>query len=306
MRPGKGPDGTPLIPYIQVHDLHIGPLTIHPFGLLVATGTLLGIWLATRRGRLIGLPPARLSSFISWMLVGGFIGGHVLDEVFYHPREVLVQPWSLLYLWAGLSSFGGFVGGLLGVVLWKYYEMKPAFHVGRWLSITRPVRRAVTLTLMPYCDVVLSVFPVAWVFGRLGCSVVHDHPGIVAHAVLPLAVAYGAGPLKAYGWFDLRFGDTPRYDLGTLEMLFAVLIAFLFAFNWNRRLPRGWYVAALLILYAPVRFGLDFLRLDDPAGGDLRYAGLTPAQWACIALFGVGVTLAARLQRQQRGRVETA
>ena len=36
-------------------------------------------------------------------------------------------------------------------------------------------------------------------------------------------------------------------------------------------------------MYAPARFGLDFLRATDVARPDQRYAGLTPAQWACLA-----------------------
>ena len=38
-----------MIPYIHVPDLKIGPLTLHPFGLLVATGVILGNLLATKR-----------------------------------------------------------------------------------------------------------------------------------------------------------------------------------------------------------------------------------------------------------------
>jgi phosphatidylglycerol:prolipoprotein diacylglycerol transferase len=287
-----------VLPYIQIHDLHVGPFTIHPFGLLVATGTLLGVELAKRRGKAVGLPADTLMSFIGWMLVGGFVGGHVLDEIFYHPHEVIGQPWSLLYLWAGLSSFGGFIGAFLGVASWKFYAMRPALNLGRRLSLALPSRRARPLAILPYSDVILAVFPVAWVFGRLGCTVVHDHPGIVANPRMPLTVAYGLGPVHSYGFFDLRFGDTPRYDLGLLEMLFALIVAAAFASTWKKRLPVGWYVAALPLVYAPVRFALDFLRLDDPAGGDMRYAGLTPAQWACMALFGAGLLVAARLVRQ--------
>ena len=111
-----------MIPYIHVYDLHLGPLTLHPFGILVALGVVLGTTLAKRRAQRLGLDENTLMSFVTWMLVGGFIGGHVLDEIFYHPQEIVEQPWSLLYLWAGLSSFGGFIGALLGVVLWKFYR----------------------------------------------------------------------------------------------------------------------------------------------------------------------------------------
>lgn len=286
-----------MLPYIEVRDLHLGPFTVHPFGLLVATGTLLGVELAKQRGKAVGLPADRLASFITCMLIGGFVGGHVLDEIFYHPREVIAQPWSLLYLWAGLSSFGGFIGALTGVMLWKVYELRPMPNLGR-LSLALPSRRAQPRKILPYADVVLAVFPVAWVFGRLGCTVVHDHPGVIANPNMPLAVAYGQGPVHSYGLLALRFGDTPRYDLGLLEMCFAVLVAAAFALTWRKRLPVGWYAAVLPLVYAPVRFGLDFLRLDDPAGGDMRYAGWTPAQWACVVLFGAGLLIATRLVRK--------
>ena len=39
-------------------------------------------------------------------------------------------------------------------------------------------------------------------------------------------------------------------------------------------------------LYAPIRFAFDFLRSDD-----LRYAGLTPAQWSAIPMLLTALTL---------------
>lgn len=49
------------------------------------------------------------------------------------------------------------------------------------------------------------------------------------------------------------------------------------------------FVGLLAVAYAPVRFGFDFLRTVD-----VRYAGLTPAQWACFAVIGAGGYLMAR------------
>lgn len=286
-----------MIPYIHVYELKLGPLTLHPFGILVAIGVVLGTALAKRRAHRLGLDQDSFLSFVTWMLVGGFIGGHVLDEIFYHPQEILAEPWSLLYLWAGLSSFGGFIGALIGVVLWKFYETKPWFELGSSLRFVRPVRRPKPLPILAFADTILAVFPFAWTFGRLGCTVVHDHPGLQASASTPLTVAYGPGPVHPYGFFELRFGSVPRFDLGLLEMLFSLLLGCLFALTWRKRLPVGAYAAALPLLYAPVRFAMDYLRLEDAEGGDLRYAGLTPAQWACLALFGLGLVLLTRLAR---------
>ena len=45
---------------------------------------------------------------------------------------------------------------------------------------------------------------------------------------------------------------------------------------------------------------LDFLRVGPDEGGDERYLGLTPAQWACFAFFLAGVWLFTRLRASAR------
>jgi phosphatidylglycerol:prolipoprotein diacylglycerol transferase len=286
-----------LLRYIHVEDLRLGPLHLHPFGLLVASGVLAGSWLATRRARYLGLSTDELHSFVTWMLIGGFTGGHVFDSLLYHPADVLARPWSLLFLWEGLSSFGGFAGALIGVLIWRLVERRPITSAATPLAVRGWRRRSRPVPILPYCDAVLAVFPVAWVFGRAGCAVVHDHPGARASERSVLAVAYGPGPSQAYGLFELHHGNAPRYDLGLLEMLFAVVLAIAFAVTWRRRFVVGTYVAAACLAYAPVRFGLDFLRIEDVDGADPRYLGLTPAQWACIALFAFGLALARSIMR---------
>jgi phosphatidylglycerol---prolipoprotein diacylglyceryl transferase len=286
-----------MIPYIIVEPVRVGPFILEPFGILVALGVLLGISLATRRAKRVGLDDRHIRSFITWILVGGFVGAHVLDSLFYHPREVLEHPWSLLILWAGLSSFGGFIGASLGALAWKYYTTREGLSLGSLLHIRFPIRRSRPARLMPYADVIMAVFPVSWMLGRAGCSVVHDHPGTRASADSWFSVAYGPGPSTDFHLFQLRHGVEARYDLGFLEMLFAMILAVAFALTWRQGSAKGWYVAAAAVAYAPVRFALDFLRLGDPEGGDLRYALLTPAQWACIGLLAFGVWLGVRLAR---------
>ncbi len=103
-----------MIPYVKVPELNIGPVPLHPFGLLVATGVIVGTALATSRARKRGFDLDRLNSFITWMLVVGFVCGHMLDEIFYHPEEIAQDGPRFFMLWEGLSSFGGFTGGSSG------------------------------------------------------------------------------------------------------------------------------------------------------------------------------------------------
>lgn len=290
-----------MIPYIHIADIKIGPLTLHPFGLLVATGVLVGTALATWRARLRGVDLEKLNSFITWLLVGGFVGGHMLDQIFYHPTELarihdghfeFVRPWSIFLLWEGLSSFGGFTGGIIGMLLWKYYVIVPVKKIGR-LEIPWFKRREKVHPILPLADLLLSVFPVAWIFGRSGCATVHDHPGARASADALFAVAYPDRPPNFTSAIELYYGSYPRYDLGLLELMFTIVLAGCIALTWRRRLPMGTYVAVACLSYAPVRFAMDYLRITEGEAADPRYAGLTPAQWCCFVLFIYGLAVLA-------------
>lgn len=280
-----------MIPYIHVPDMHIGPLPLHPFGILVATGVLVGSSVATRRARALGYDLEKLNSFVTWMLVSGFVLSHVLDQLFYHWDEVLKDPWSIVKLWQGLSSFGGFVGAFVGIVLWKYLTIDG----GRLHVRSRPQ------SILPFADLVLSAFPLGWMFGRAGCATVHDHPGAHTTADTLLAVAYplrpGDGLVTKFGFIEFIRGHDPRFDLGLLELMFTVIVAACFALTYRRRLAIGTYVVVSALAYAPVRFAMDFLRDPPSAGGDTRYAGLTPAQWGCFALFLYGLVMIAYMWR---------
>jgi phosphatidylglycerol:prolipoprotein diacylglycerol transferase len=293
-----------MIPYIHVPDLKIGPLTLHPFGLLVATGVILGTYLATRRARQRGLDLDKLNSFITWMLVCGFLGGHMLDQIFYHWPEFVKRPWSIFLLYEGLSSFGGFIGAFIGIVLWKHYEAVPWKEIpGIGFTIPKYKKRELAMPILPFADLILSVFPVAWVFGRSGCSVVHDHPGMKAAAGSLFAVAFGR-PERIQkilsvgtGDLELRWGNAPQYDLGLLELMFTVILATLLALTWRKKLATGSYVAATALCYAPVRFAMDFLRVRDVDQADPRYGSLTPAQWMCVVLFLFGAYMVVHVRK---------
>jgi phosphatidylglycerol:prolipoprotein diacylglycerol transferase len=297
-----------MLPYIHVNDIMIAGLPLHPFGLLVATGVLIGTALATWRAKQRGLDLDKLNSFITWMLLAGFIGGHMLDTVFYHPTEIakfdnghfqFTRPWSLLLLYEGLSSFGGFVGAVIGVLLWKFYVVRP-YKLGPVNVWWFARREGGPMPVLPFCDLIMSVFPVAWVFGRTGCTVVHDHPGALASADALLAVGYPDRRQTYDSFIELVHGPVARYDLGLLELLFTIVLASLLALTWRKRLPTGTYLVVVALSYGPVRFAMDYLRIADTESADPRYGGLTPAQWCCLALTTFGVILYFAVVRNQK------
>ena len=56
-------------------------------------------------------------------------------------------------------------------------------------------------------------------------------------------------------------------------------------------------MAAIATFYGPVRFVLDYLRIDKVRGADPRYFGLTPAQYAAIAVIAIGIALIVRVSK---------
>jgi len=127
---------------------------------------------------------------------------------------------------------------------------------------------------MPYADSLGYGLSIGWMFGRLGCFSAHDHPGKFTEFFL-----------------GVHYPDGVRHDLGLDEALWAAGIALIFWLLARKNRPLGLYVTALSLAYAPVRFGLDFLRAHDVAGADPRYFGLTPAQWGSMGVLGAGVGL---------------
>ena len=294
-----------MIPYIRVPDFHIGPLPLHPFGILVATGVLLGTSVTARRAERRGYDVVKLNSFITWMLVSAFVLSHALDAVFYHWQDEVERlpwsvnplsdsmPWYLVKPWLGLSSFGGFIGALVGIILWKYIEVDDG----------KPRLRKEPAPILAFADLVLSVLPLGWFFGRAGCSIVHDHPGARAAADTLLAVAYplphGDGPTTKLWFIELVSGHDPRFDLGLLEWMFTAVLITCFALTWGRKVPVGTYLVVTALSYSPVRFVMDYLRLPETQGGDPRYGSLTPAQWCCCALFLFGVVMIFQIRRMK-------
>lgn len=253
-----------MLPYIAQPHISLGPISIHAFGVLVALAMIVGMRFVRSRARVDGLDPLVADRLVTWVLIGGFIGAHLVDRFVYFRQETLADPITIVKFWQGLSSFGGFLGAIVAAVLF--------------------FRRESTLPRWRYLDCVAYGFPFGWIFGRLGCTVAFDHPGIETRFFL--------GEHDASG--------IVRHNLGFYEAIYTVLIAALFHYLGRKgRRPPGYFVAVLAIVYTPVRFLFDFLRTRD-----VRYLGLTPGQWGAIALLIVGVLLLRAAKK--RGEAEAS
>jgi phosphatidylglycerol:prolipoprotein diacylglycerol transferase len=274
-----------MVPYFEQPVLPLGPVKLYAFGVLVAVAMLVGIQGTIVRCRKLSLDTDLCADLLFYTLIAAFVSAHLTAVFAYFPREVAKNPWMLLKIWENISSFGGILGALFGI--WLFFRRKsPPLPPG---------------TGWRYLDAIAFVFPFAWAIGRLGCTVAHDHPGTVT--TFPLGVSLSTPKASAYLTYFYReagrLGDLPDparlarmayHDLGWYEFLFTLFFlcpAFLILDRKPR--PTGFFPLAFVLLYVPVRFFLDFLRISDA-----RYGGLTFGQYAAIAGFAAAGYVALR------------
>lgn len=247
-----------MIPYFEPPLIRIGSFVLEPNLALVALGFAAGLWAARQRGVAMGLAARDVVDGAVFMVGMGFVFGHALEVLWYRPQQFQTDGWiALARVWQGQSSVGGFIGTAVGsAIFYRFIRRRP------WL---------------PPNDAVCFAFPISWTICRLGCFSVHDHIGVRTDFFLAVDFPGGA-----------------RHDLGLYEAILSAAIAATFWMLRKRRLPVGFFLGAFGVIYAPARFALDFLRAPAEEGGDLRYAGLTPAQWGMFVLLAAGAALLAR------------
>jgi phosphatidylglycerol:prolipoprotein diacylglycerol transferase len=273
------------LPYFDVPNIHIyGSLDIQPFGMLVATGVLVGAELCRRYSLRFGVDDDDLRKLTGWVVVSGFIGAHVFDVIAYQSGEVADNPLLIVELWKGISSYGGFLGGSLGFALFVWHKR---FRPGLMADV-------IMVGLLP-----------GFTIGRIGCSIVHDHIGRTTDFFLAFdypkyAIQQRFCP-KPYNCEPLEFPHlgamTRAHNLGFYELLYLIPVCALIlslAFS-KKRTPAGMLAVLTGVLYAPVRFFFEYLRLNS---SDPRYAGLTFAQWMSIVAFTVATYTLVRLLRK--------
>ena len=281
------------LPYVHMGSFEIGPLPIQAFGVIVAIGVLIGAALLRRYAEWHGVHDDNIRGLLAWITVTGFLGAHWFDVIAYQADKPWFEfgkgpawkpgNWPLFFqLWSGISSYGGFLGGAMGFafyVWWKRLNARLMADIG-----------------------IVGLLP-AFSIGRIGCTVVSDHIG---RAISPdawysfIAMKYPTADKLVHSGIGELVHDNPAlknaefipaWNLGLVEFLYLVpvnaLILWL-AFR-RKRMPAGLLIVLAGMLYAPVRFFMDFLR---PVNSDPRYFDLTFAQWASLLAFGAAAYVA--------------
>lgn len=239
--------------------LTVGSLSIRWYGLILAVALLSGVLLAQRLGKRVGIAPEKLVDLAIIAAVLGVIGArlaHVFQTWSYYQSHLLeiVQVWK-----GGLAFHGVLAGGLLA--LWLFHR-----------------RQKIPWRIL--LDVATPALALGQVIGRWGNWVnqeLYGRPTSVPWA-LDIAPANRLPGYEAFSTFHPLF----LYESVANACILVVLLLL-----WRRKQMQPGTVAAVYFILSPsVRFGLDFLRLQQTQIGSL-----TVAQILSPILVAAGVAL---------------
>lgn len=248
-----------MIPYFEWRTIELGPLTLQVWGMWVAIGISVALYMLHIRARRTGLKSESLLDIALYFLIFGFLGARLGHIFFYEPAYFLANPAKIIAVWdGGLSSFGGFIGAAVG-----FFVITKKRKIARdaWIRIA---------------DQFSFVGLFGWLFARVGCFCIHDHLGMQCSGNCMLAMD---GP------------DVPRYDMALLEIFALSPLAILFYALRKAEKPTGWFTSVLMMYYGIIRFFLDFMRARDIADADVRHLGLTPGQYGSLIMLAAGITI---------------
>src|SRR6266513_6430787 len=264
--------------------LHLGPLMIPTFGLMVATGLLVAAYVlqadydrhraqfATSGYQKSAKPGHHDEGFLIIGIAGlsGLVGArlyHVLES----PRELIADP-SVLISRFGFAWFGGFLGGFVALVFL-------ARHFG--------------IPVLEFMDLCSPAAAVGYAIGRIGCLLSGDGDYGVPTA-LPWGMSFPNGVMPT----TERVHPTPLYEF----FIWLVIAAILWQMGKKAAIgarPNGEIFCAYLILTGVARFLIEFIRINPRS-----FFGMLNAQTASLVSMILGSVLLWRIKSLWSARKE--
>ena len=216
----------------------IGSFEITTFGVLVAAGALVGLWLLRRELQRRGLPESAETAALTGV-IGGLVGAKLLWTIEHLGEEPFA---GMLFSRGGMSWFGGLLGG-----------------VATGLFVLRRQRTPILAVLAA----ATPALAIGHAIGRVGCFMVGDDYGRVSD--LPWAVAFPKG---------LPPTDDPVHPTQLYEALALLPIAWMLTRLRRRGVGDAVVLGVYLISVGALRFAIEFLRINERVLGPFTLAHL--------------------------------
>ncbi|HUM16558.1 MAG TPA: prolipoprotein diacylglyceryl transferase [Candidatus Nitrosotalea sp.] len=248
--------------------IHVGPIALRWYGILMALAMALGLWLGHRDARDRGLDPESLLKAGELALLGGLIGAR-LYYVMFNLDYYSQYPGKIFAVWeGGLAIHGGVVAGVLvgGLYAWRRH-----------------------LPLRQFLDVAAPSLALGQAIGRWGNFFNEEAFGRPTDLPWKLFISPPNRPLQ-YAQSEY-FHPTFLYE--SLWDLIVFLLLYLTLRDRLKRAPGALFLA-YLGLYSLGRLFTEGLRTDPLMLGSLRIAQIVSLVGMAVAAVGVPLLLRQR------------
>jgi phosphatidylglycerol:prolipoprotein diacylglycerol transferase len=255
-------------PDIKPYIIKIGPFQVRWYGLMYLIGFVSSYYLVKRQiaKRGLGISREDLESLYFYLIVGLIVGARLGYVIFYNPSFYLRNPLDIFAVWHGGMSFhGGFIGVVLGGILFSKRKRIRIFLFG---------------------DLLVATAPIGLFCGRLGNFINGELYGRPSDA--PWAMIFPDG------------GNIPRHPSQLYEAFLEGPV--LFAILWimkDRVKHEGMVVSLFLVLYGVFRFIVEFFREPDPQLG-LLVGPFSMGQMLSGAMIIVGSALLLVIKKREK------
>jgi len=293
---------------------------VHWYATWIATGFVVGVWLAARYGKRVGFDRDLVLDLCWWLLVAGLVGSRIAfiivnwDQYWYpcvdvdhfnalYPQDAIGERdcTRILRFWnGGLVFYGGVIGAIL-VMIWFLRREK--------------------VPVLPMADVLIPSLGIGQFFGRLGCfcaGCCWGKPTDVSWAVrfpsrsMAFAQHLDEHLVTLRDHFSAPIHPTQLYDSFVGLLLFLTLI-------WIRRRKRyhGQVFIWWMLLYPLARTTIELFRGDTERGYVFKWVneslngllGLPPGSATFLSTsqfisLGVAAVALVLLVRQRRRHVD--
>lgn len=237
------------LPFWQITEISIGPARIYTWGLMVGIGFLVGLWLTLGEARRHRLPTDPILTLAIGIFISAMVGSRLMYVILFWPQ--FQGDWlSVFKIWqGGMVYYGGFLAAAAFAVI--YIKIKK-------------------LSFWDLADVMAVGLPAGLAIGRIGCSLINDHPGALTN--FPWGIQWPNGLIRH---------PVAEY------LVFAWTILFLIIWCFRSKVAkRGDLFVIFISGYSVIRFFLDFTRANDLVESDPRFFGLTISQIISLILMG--------------------
>lgn len=267
------------ISYPPIPIFEIGPLRLSLHGLMAGVGFVAGAWLMIREARRRGFDVDKITSVLTWALVGSIVGARVLT-IPAHLDQGLVDALTT----NTFSIMGGFAGGII---------------VGGWRM------RMLGLDVPAHMDMAAFGLAMGTVVGRIGDIFIVEHLGARTDFFLGYLLKPGYDIAPQHDALE-RLCDVdgicgPYHHAGLYDMLGAAVLLgllYLVARRWSR-IRYGVLFFMWMAWYGIQRFLIDFTRNTDLPGADATLGPLTWSQWSGLTVGALAAAVVVWIVRSE-------